>query len=115
MTDAVPGRAMRGMCSAVLSFEAVMMLLSILVLNGFSAVSVPVAVAIGCGMAVACLVAIGGLRRPWGYPLGHVIQVAMIALGFLAAAILFIGLLFAGLWIAAYVIGLKIDRERAIR
>jgi hypothetical protein len=103
------------MCSAVLSFEAVMMLLSILVLNGFSSISVPVAVAVGCGMAAACVVAVGSLGRPWGYTLGHTLQAAMIAMGILALPILFIGVLFAALWISAYVIGMKIDRERAIR
>ena len=115
MSEVVRGRTTRGMCSAVLSFEAVMMLLSILVLNGFSALSVPVASTVGGGMATACIVAIGGLGRPWGYALGHALQVAMVALGALALPILFVGLLFAGLWVAAYLIGMKIDRERAIR
>lgn len=114
MTGAVRGRATRGMCSAVLSFEAVMMLLSILVLNGFSSLSVFAAAGIGGGLAAASLVALGGLGRGWGYVLGHVLQVAMLALGFLAVPVFFVGLLFAALWIAAYVIGLKIDRERAL-
>ena len=92
-----------------------MMLLSILVLNGFSALSVPVAAAVGGGMAAACIVAISGLGRPWGYALGHVLQVAMVAVGAFALPILFIGLLFAGLWVAAYVIGVRIDASRAIR
>ncbi len=106
---------MRGMCSAVLAFEAVMMLLSILVLNGFSSLSVAAATAIGCGMAAACVVAIGGLGRGWGYTLGHAVQVGIIVVGFLATPVLFIGIVFAGLWIAACVIGLRIDRDRAIR
>jgi hypothetical protein len=101
------------MCSAVLSFEAVMMLLSILVLNGFSSVTVPVATAIGVGMAVACIVAIGGLGHSWGYGLGHALQVAMIAMGLLALPILFMGVMFAGLWVAGYVIGMRIDSARA--
>ena len=105
----------RVLCSAVLSFEAVLMLLSILVLNGFSSLSVPWAAATGGGMAAACLIAAGMLGRPGGYGLGHVLQVAIIALGLLALPILFLGLVFAALWLAAYVIGLKIDRERAIR
>ena len=106
---------MRGMCSAVLAFEAVMMLLSILVLNGFSSLSVAAATAIGCGMAAACVIAMGGLGRGWGYTVGHAVQVGIIVMGFFAMPILFIGLLFAGLWIAACVIGLRIERDRAIR
>lgn len=109
MSEVVRGRATRGMCSAVLSFEAVMMLLSILVLNGFSALSVEAAATVGGGMAAACIVAIGGLGRPWGYALGHVLQVVMVAMGALALPILFIGLLFAGLWVAAYLIGVRVD------
>lgn len=111
----VPGRYTRIMCSSVLSFEAVVMLLSILVLNGFSAVSAPVAAALGGGTAAACVVAAGVLGRPWGYGLGHAVQVAIVALGFLATPILFIGLVFVALWITGYVVGLRIDRERAIR
>ena len=99
----------------MLAFEAVMMLLSILVLNGFSSLSVAAATAIGCGMAAACVIAIGGLGRGWGYTLGHAVQVGIMVVGFFAMPILFIGILFAGLWIAACVIGLKIDRDRAIR
>ena len=110
-----PGRMARVLCSAVLSFEAVLMLLSILVLNGFSALSAPWAAAAGGGMASACVVAAGMLGRPGGYGLGHVLQVAIIALGFLALPILFLGLLFAALWVTAYVMGVRIDSDRAIR
>ncbi len=99
----------------MLAFEAVMMLLSILVLNGFSSLSVAAATAVGCGTAAACVIAIGGLGRGWGYTVGHAVQVGAVVVGFFAIPVLFMGLLFAGLWIAACVIGLKIDRERAIR
>lgn len=110
-----PGRMTRAMCSAVLSFEAVLMLLSILVLNGFSVLSAPWAAATGGGMAAVCVVAVGMLGRPAGYSLGHVIQVAIIAVGFLALPILFLGVVFAALWVTGYVMGLRIDGDRAIR
>ena len=110
-----PGRMTRLLCSAVLSFEAVLMLLSILVLNGFSSLSVPWAAATGGGMAAACVIAAGMLGRLGGYGLGHVLQVAIIAIGFLALPILFLGLVFAALWVTAYMMGVRIDHERAIR
>lgn len=110
-----PGRMTRVLCSAVLSFEAVLMLLSILVLNGFSALSAPGAAVAGGGMAAACVVAAGMLGRPGGYGLGHALQVAIIGLGFLALPILFLGLLFAALWVTACVMGVRIDSDRAIR
>jgi hypothetical protein len=111
----VRGRYTRMLCSAILAFEAILMLLSILVLNGFSVLSAPWAAAIGGGMAAACLVAVGMLRRPAGYGLGHVLQVAIVAVGFLALPILFLGLVFAALWTTAYLMGIRIDHERAIR
>lgn len=92
-----------------------MMLLSILILNGFSSLSASAAAVVGIAMAGACIVAIGMLGRPWGYGFGHLVQVAMVGLGALAVPILVIGVLFAGLWITAYVIGMRIDRARAIR
>jgi hypothetical protein len=104
------------MCSAVLAFEAIMALLAILVMLTVPVLSTSFAVGWGVGLAVACVVAIGLLGRSWGYGVGHVLQGAFIALGIFAAgpAVLVIGVLFAGLWVAGYLIGLKIDRERAI-
>lgn len=91
------------------------MLLSILVLNGFSALSASWAGAVGGGMAMACVAAAGTLGRSWGYGLGHALQAAIVAIGSLALPILFIGLVFAALWVTAYVVGVRIDGDRAIR
>lgn len=107
------GRYTRMLCSAVLTFEAVLMLLSILVLNGFSALPPAAAAMAGGAMAALCLVAAGCLGRRWGYPLGHLVQVGVVGLGLMAPAILVLGFLFAALWIAAYVLGMRIDRDRA--
>lgn len=105
----------RRLCSAVLTFEAVLMLLSILVLNGFSILPPAAAASVGGGMAALCLITAGSLGRPWGYLLGHVVQVAIVALGLLAPSIVVVGFLFAALWVTAYVIGLRIDLDRALR
>lgn len=98
-----PGRMTRGLCSAILAFETIVMLMGMLV-AGWSAAAV----------AGACVVAAGLLGRPWGYAFGHLVQVAMIALGAVSLSMLFIGLVFAALWISAYVIGMKIDLSRTI-
>jgi hypothetical protein len=105
------------MCSAVLAFEAILMLLAIPVMMTVPILSTAFAVGWGVGLAVAYVVAIGLLGRPWGYAVGHALQAAFLALGWLAAgpAVLAVGVVFAGLWIAAYVIGMRIDRDRAIR
>jgi hypothetical protein len=113
----VRGRYTRMLCSAILSFEAILMLLAIPVMLTVPVLSTGFAVGWGAGLAASYFAAIGLLGRSLGYIVGHALQVAFIALGLFAAgpAVLTVGLLFAGLWIAAYVIGLKIDRERAIR
>jgi hypothetical protein len=105
------------MCSAVLAFEAILMLLAIPVMMTVPVLSTTFAVGWGASLAVAFFVAIGLLGRSWGYAIGHALQVAFIALGLFAAgpAVTTVGVIFAGLWIAAFVIGMKIDGERAIR
>ena len=97
------GRMTRGMCAGILAFEAIVMLLGMFVMGWPAGV-----------MAAACIVVAGLLGRPWGYGLGHAVQVAIIGLGVLSLSMLFVGLVFAALWVTAYVVGLKIDRERAI-
>jgi len=113
----VRGRFTRILCSAVLAFEAILMLLAIPVMLTVPVLSPAFAFGWGGGLALGYFVAIGLLGRSWGYLVGHALQVAFVALGFFAAgpAVLTVGVLFAGLWIAGYVIGLRIDRERAIR
>ena len=117
MNAAVHGRSTRGLCSAVLAFEAILMLLAIPVMMTVPVLSTTFAVGWGAGLAAAYFVAIGLLGRAWGYLVGHALQMAFIALGLVAAgpAVVGVGVLFAGVWIAAYAVGLRIDRDRAIR
>lgn len=105
------------LCSAILAFEAILMLLAIPVMMTVPVLSTTFAVGWGAGLAAAYFVTIGLLGGSFGYVVGHALQVAFIALGLVAAgpAVVAVGVLFAGLWIAAYVIGLRVDGERAIR
>ena len=109
------GRYTRILCSAMLSFEALVMLLSILALMGFFLVAESWAVGIGGGIALVCVVAVGSLGRHWGYALGHVIQIAIVVVGIVWWPMAPIMIMFAGLWTAAYVVGMRIDQARAIR
>lgn len=93
----------RRLCSAILTFEALVLLM------GMFAVGWPAGV-----VAALCVLAAGVLGRPWGYGFGHVIQAVMLGLGVLSLSMLFVGLVFAALWVAAYVVGLRIDRDRGI-
>ena len=106
---------MRPMCAAMLTLQAVVLFLTTPVMISVSDVGVPTAVAVGLGLTVACLVAAGTLRGPWGYRLGWAIQVASLVLGLVVPIMFVIGAIFAGLWVAAFVLGRRIDVEKAER
>jgi hypothetical protein len=103
------------MCAAMLGLQAVVLFLTGVVLIGMSDLGATVSLAIGFGLAALCVVAAGLLRHRVGYLLGHLVQVVSIALGFVTTPMFFLGAVFAGLWIAAYVLGDRIDRERVER
>jgi hypothetical protein len=103
----------RGMCAAVLSLEGVVIGLSTPVMATLGDVSLGAALGVGLGVAAACLVLAGMLRAEWAYTAGWVVQAVAIGLGFLVPAMFFLGVLFAALWATAYLLGLKIERERA--
>ena len=114
MSDAAAQRSpRRSMCAAILSLEAIVIGLSTPVMIAVHDVSTGPALALGLGLAVACLVIAGLLRAEWGYALGWLVQVWAIGLGFVVPTMFFLGALFAGLWAAAYLLGRKIERERA--
>ena len=101
------------MCAAVLSFEAVTLGLTTPVLITIANVDVGVALLVGLGLAVLCLLVAGLLRSEWAYALGWLIQLAAVALGFWIPLMFFLGGVFAALWATAYLLGRKIERERA--
>ena len=103
----------RGMCAAVLTLESITLGLTTPVLITISDVAVGTALVIGLGLAAACLVVAGLLRKEWAYGLGWAIQVGAVAIGFLVPMMFFLGALFALLWATAYLLGRKIERERA--
>ena len=103
----------RSMCAAMLTLQAVVLFLTTPVMISVSEVGVPTALAVGLGLTVACLVAAGTLRGPWGYRLGWAIQVASLVLGLVVPIMFVIGAIFAGLWVAAFLLGRRIDVEKA--
>jgi hypothetical protein len=103
----------RGMCAAILALESIALGLTTPVLVTVSEVELGTALAIGLGLAAACLVVAGLLRRPWAYVAGWAIQVAAVALGLLVPMMFVLGAIFAILWGTADLLGRKIERERA--
>lgn len=104
---------MRGMCSAILFFEAIAIALAAPVMIQVAGVDRNLALGLGLGLALACVLTIGLLGTGWGYWVGHGLQVAMIALGFLVPAMFFVGVMFAALWAGAVALGRKIAADRA--
>lgn len=106
---------MRVMCGAVLGFESVVLLLTVPVLIAISDVDVAPALVAGLGLAVLAVVAVAGLGRRYGYPLGHLVQAGAIALGFLTPVMFFLGAVFAALWVLAIVLGRRVEEAKAAR
>lgn len=101
------------LCAAILLLEAVVLGLTTPVLLTLTSVSTATGLVIGLGLAVACVAVAGLLRWRWGYWLGWAIQVAAIAVGFVVTTMFFLGAIFLALWATAYVLGRKIEVERA--
>jgi len=107
--------ARRSMCSAILTLQAVVLFLTGVVSIGLTDVGATVALSMGLGLALACVLVAALLRKEWAYWLGWAIQVVSIGLGVLVPLMYFLGVVFAALWGAAYFLGAKIDREKAER
>lgn len=103
----------RSMCAAVLTLEAITLGLTVPVMITLNDVKPGVALGVGLGLALVCILVAGGLRSERAYAAGHVVQVAAIALGLLVPLMWALGPLFALLWGTAYGLGRKIESERA--
>ncbi|MGA8988713.1 DUF4233 domain-containing protein [Aeromicrobium sp.] len=101
------------MCAAMLTLEAIILALAVPVMISVEDVSTPVAVVTGLGLALLCIVTAGALRRPAAYLVGHAIQVGAVALGFLVPVMFFVGAMFAALWFGAYLLGRRIEADKA--
>lgn len=103
----------RGMCAAIVSMEGLAVALATPVMISIGGVPAGLALPLGLGFFVACLIVAGLLRRPWAYWLGWALQVVAIGMGFLISVMFVVGVIFAFLWGMADFLGRKIERERA--
>ncbi|WP_344495942.1 DUF4233 domain-containing protein [Nonomuraea monospora] len=105
--EVTPG--MRRLGASVLGMEAIVAGLVTPVAIGVGEVEPAVAVTVGIGLAVLCVIAAGLLKRPFGYVLGSVVQVLAICTGFLVTTMFFLGVLFTALWITAIIVARRVE------
>ena len=103
------------MCAAMLVLQAVVLFLTGVVSVGMTDLGAGASLGMGLGLALLCVLAAGLLRVRAGYALGWLVQVLSIALGFVVPLMFFLGVVFAALWAGSYVLGGRIDREKAER
>jgi hypothetical protein len=100
---------MRRLGSSVLGMEAIVAALMTPVAISVGGVAPALAVTVGIGLAVLCVVAAGLLKHPAGYILGSVVQVLAICSGFMVTAMFFLGALFTALWITAIFVARRVE------
>lgn len=101
---------MKVLASSVLAMEIMVMGFAVLLASKDHS-----AIALGLGGVIAALllVAAAMLRSRVGWVLGSILQLALVAYGFVTTPLFFLGALFMGLWVAAIVVGRKGEAARA--
>ncbi|TCO35894.1 uncharacterized protein DUF4233 [Kribbella steppae] len=103
---------MRSLASIVLAFESLVIALVTPVMISIADVRPAVALPVCLGLAVLALVATGLLRSQVGYALGWVVQAGAVGLGFVVPVMFVLGLAFASFWVAAIVLGRRIEAAK---
>lgn len=95
--------------AVVLFFEVIVFMLAIPGMIMVDDVQLAVAFTAGLGAAALALVAGASLRRPWGWPLAWLTQVAGIVLGVLTPWMYVVGGAFALLFVIEFVLGRRLE------
>ena len=104
---------MRVLGSSVLTFEAIVLGLAVLVAVNVSGISWAVAGGIGAGLVLLCVAAIAVITKPLGVLLGSLVQVGVLASGAAVPVMPVLGLIFGTLWVLAVVLGRRVDAAKA--
>jgi hypothetical protein len=105
--------ATESLLSIVLGLEAILIFFVALTVFRFGTLSPALAFG-GGAVLIVVLVLVGRLLRfSWGSWLGWLLQVLLIAIGFLVPLMFYIGAGFAAIWIYCFVVGRRLDRRNA--
>jgi hypothetical protein len=101
------------LCAVVLSLQAVVTALAIPVAIGVAHADATTAGLVGGGLALAGLIIAGLLRYRWAYIAGSILQILVIATGFVVKPMFFLGVIFSALWCTAIWLGRRVERVQA--
>jgi hypothetical protein len=104
---------MRRLLAAVLVCEAIVIGLAIPVAISVSGTDAAPAGIVGGTLALACVLLAGLLRFPWAVIAGGVLQVVMIATGFVVPTMFILGVVFGALWGTTIWLGRKVEGTEA--
>jgi Protein of unknown function (DUF4233) len=106
---------MRSMAAIVLTFEALVLALTIPVLISIADVDTGTALLTAFGLAALAILAAALLRFRAGYVLGSLVQIGAIGLGFVVPVMFVLGATFAFFWVLAIVLGLRVEEAKRAR
>ena len=101
------------LAAVCLTLEAFVVFFATLVAANLSDLSTGSVVAMGLSLALACLLVTGLLRHRWAYALGSLLQVAILASGFVVTAMWFLGPVFAAMWFVFLALSARVERAAA--
>jgi hypothetical protein len=101
--------------SIVLGFELIVVFLGALVLFGLKALPAWLALGGGALVVVLMIAAIGLLRYRAGVVLGWIVQLLVVAAGFLQPAFFIVGAIFTAMWTYSMIDASRIDRNTTDR
>ncbi|PZG96435.1 DUF4233 domain-containing protein [Streptomyces sp. NTH33] len=104
---------MRTLCSSTLIGEFFVIGFAALVAMKDPGLSMTTVWTVSGVAMMLCLLLCGLVTRPGGVALGWVLQVALIASGFVVPMMFFLGAVFAALWWASVHFGRKVDEAKA--
>ncbi|KRD41610.1 hypothetical protein ASE38_18775 [Cellulomonas sp. Root930] len=97
----------------ILILEAVLVFFATLVAYGLRLAPASTIWWVGGSLSVVLILLSGLVSRPGGYLAGSIVQVFVLAGGFVIPMMFAVGAIFVVLWVVALRLGGKIDRERA--
>lgn len=105
--------AQESLGAIVLGFEVVVVFLGALVIFGLHTLSPAQALIGGGAVIVLMLIAVALLRYRVGYWIGWLVQLVVVASGFLVGMLFIVGAIFTAIWAYAMITGARLDRRSA--